>query len=121
MTRLRLRPHVEEYVVEWATTASREDRERIAEFVETLADGSWASRWYRAPDQERQSIERSHRPYLPAPEWTQVEPDEGLVVSMQVERQPDAAELRAELWVEEIRITRVSREGEDALGGAGAA
>lgn len=121
MTRLRLRPHVEEYVVGWGATASREERECIAAFVETLGDGSWASRWYRAPDQERPTVGRAPRSYLPAPEWTQVEPAEGLVVSMQVEEQPDSAESRAELWVEELLITRVPREGEDALGGAGAA
>ncbi|WP_433469409.1 hypothetical protein [Spirillospora sp. CA-128828] len=73
-------------------------------------------RWYRDPAQERLSVQSNPHQYMPAPEWTQVEPAEGLVVSMQIEVQPDAAELRAELWVEEIRITRVRGRTEDGLG-----
>lgn len=116
--RLRLRPHVEEYVVQWSATASGEDRERVAEFVESLADGSWYIRWYPDPSlQEHQKFAQRHpRTYLPAPEWTVVWPDKGLVVLMQIKDQPDAAEQHVEAWVEEIRIVRVEGEVEDEFG-----
>ena len=67
MSRLRLAPKVEQYVAAWKANASREDRERIAQVLETMADGSWLGRWF--PDEEDCE-------YLPAPAWTKFWPDE---------------------------------------------
>jgi hypothetical protein len=116
MMRLRLEPHVEEYVVDWSNTATGEDRGRIAEFLETLADGSWDTRWYRDPDQEQQRPGLEPRPYRPAPEWTIVWPDKGLAVLMQIDEQPGAAERHVETWVEEIRIRRIPADELDEDG-----
>jgi hypothetical protein len=83
MSRLRLTPKVEEYVARWQVEASPEDRERIAQVLEAMADGSWL-RWF--PDEEDGE-------YLPAPAWTKFWPDKGLVVMIQVEGQsPDGVD-----------------------------
>lgn len=100
--RLRLRPMVEQYVASWGATATNEDRERIAQFLESAADGSWRSRWYPAP----------HR-LLIDPDWTAVWPDKGLVVTMLLNADDEDD---GYLWVEAMGIWRVLDETEEEHG-----
>lgn len=103
MSRLRLVPNIEQYVADWQADASREDRERIAQVLETMADGSWLGRWF--PDEEDGE-------YLPAPAWTKFWPDKGLVVMIQVDGQsPDGVD-----EVTKMVIHRSTEPTEDEFG-----
>ncbi len=100
--RLRLRPTVEQHVASWSATATNEDRERIAQFLESAADGSWQGRWYPGP-----------RQLLIDPDWTIVWPDKGLVVTMLLNGDDEDD---GYLWVERMEIRRVRDETEDEHG-----
>jgi hypothetical protein len=69
--RLRLTSAGQKVVATWTRTAEADDRLRIAEFLETLADGSWKRHWW-------------HKPLLDDPAVIEVRPDEGLAVLMRV-------------------------------------
>lgn len=102
MRRLRLRPEVEEYVAGWSATASREDRERLAQVLESFADGSWL-RWF--PDEEMPG-------YIPDPEWTKFWPGKGLIVMMQATED----EASGEGVVDRLHIYRMVEPAEDDVG-----
>jgi hypothetical protein len=86
--RLRLTPESEQYVAEWSKTATREDRERIAQFLETLADGRWnAPRW-------------RYQEYPNDPDLFDVRPDDGLYVVMRVQiNEVDGQECAVVRWI----------------------
>lgn len=85
--RLRLTPDAEKLVVTWSKTASAADRLRIAEFVETLADGSWQTRWFQ-PDGS------------PSADVIDIRPDQGLLVQMRILLDDDEVTWWADLfWI----------------------
>ena len=91
MDRLRLTTTGERDVAEWMQTASRADRERMAEFLETLQDGTWQSRWWYAK-------------FPPEPDAFEVRPDDGLYVYIRLM----VDEEHGDMCVEFIKIYRDS-------------
>lgn len=84
MRRLRLTPESEEYVAEWGITAKGEDRERIAQVLETFADGSWETHWWAdelAGD----------------PDIIELRPDDGLYLHMRLLLDEDQHDWSAEI------------------------
>lgn len=92
MRRLRLTPEAERVVAGWSRTAAYDDRLRIAEFVETLADGSWDSgRWWKSE-------------VPPAEDAIEFRPDEGLLVQMRLLVDEDDGSAYADVyWIHRVR------------------
>lgn len=49
MARWRLTPHSETVLANWNKTATPAHRQRLAEVLETIGDGTWKDRWWNQP------------------------------------------------------------------------
>lgn len=80
MARLRLSRHGEQVLADWGSLASGEDRHRMAEVLESLADGTWRDRWFWQPYPGDRGL-REIRPRDGLHVFVREEPDEAAGVS----------------------------------------
>lgn len=99
MTEWRLTPEGESVLAEWMKTATAAHKQRMAEVLESIEDGTWERGWW-------------NRPYPPNTNITEIRGGDGLIVLFN-DLELESAEVDGVQWIDPVRIWVVDQDDAD--------